>query len=97
MSTTTTDAQAVDTSVTTPITKDANSGWACVVIPGSAELFGTGKPVKVAATADGHRFEATMLPIGNGTHMLPLRAAVRKAIGRDVGDTITVRLRQRSA
>ncbi len=41
------------------------------------------------ASIEGYNFQATMLPIG-GMHMLPLRAAVLKAIKLDVGDTVTV-------
>ncbi|ADD45559.1 DUF1905 domain-containing protein [Stackebrandtia nassauensis] len=95
MTTTTRTPRSIDETITATITKDGNSGWACVVLPGSAQRFGTGKAVKVAGTADGHPFEATMLPIGGGTHMLPLRAALRKTAGKDVGDEITIRLRQR--
>ena len=32
---------------------------------------------------------------GDGTHKLPMKAAVRKAIGKEAGDTVTVRLEER--
>jgi hypothetical protein len=31
----------------------------------------------------------------NGTHKLPVKADVRRAIGKEVGDTVTVRLEER--
>ncbi|MEO7911041.1 MAG: DUF1905 domain-containing protein [Roseiflexaceae bacterium] len=76
---------------TAKITKDKNSGWTCVVWPESVGFFGTGKSVKVTATIDGHDFQATFLPIG-GMHMLPLRATVLKAIDKQVGNIVEVRL-----
>lgn len=74
------------------ITADSNSGWACVVVPSSQEQFGTGKPVKVVGLVDGHEIEATMLPIGNGRHMVPIKAAVRKAIAKGIGDQVRLEI-----
>jgi hypothetical protein len=88
-------AQDIDLSFTAEITADGNSGWACVVVPSSGEYFGTKKAVKVGGTVDGHPFQATMLPIGGGNHMLPLRAALRKAVGKDKGEKVAVKLDQR--
>lgn len=76
------------------ITKDGNSGWTCVEWPESVRALGTGKSVKVTAAIDGHEFQATFLPIG-GLHMLPLRAAILKAIEKQVGDTVEVCLKER--
>ncbi len=85
----------IDTTFTTTITTEANSGWTCVVMPDSGTFFGTRKAVKVSGTIDGHPFEATMLPMGDGTHMVPLKAALRKTIGKTLGDTATVQLTER--
>ncbi|MFI6390639.1 DUF1905 domain-containing protein [Nonomuraea sp. NPDC050547] len=88
-------AEPIDTTFTAPVVADSNSGWPCVRMPGSAGLFGTGKAVKVAGTVDGHAYEATLLPIGGGSHMMPLRAPFRKIIGKGLGDEVTVHLTRR--
>jgi hypothetical protein len=85
----------IDVTFTTTITTEANSGWTCVVMANSGEFFGTRKAVKVAGTIDQHPFAATLLPMGDGTHMVPLKAALRKALGKGPGDTTTVHLGQR--
>jgi Domain of unknown function (DUF1905) len=92
MATTPTD---IDTTFTAKMTTENNSGWTCVVMPESGDFFGTRKAVKVAGLIDGHPFQATLLPIGDGTHMVPLNAALRKTIGKTLGDTTTVQLTQR--
>nr|WP_276611030.1 DUF1905 domain-containing protein [Kineococcus siccus] len=65
-------------------------------LPGSHELLGTRRAVRVAGTIDGQPFAATLLPSGTGPHRLPLRAGLRTAAGRDrAGELLTVRLLQR--
>ncbi|WP_241992298.1 DUF1905 domain-containing protein [Cryobacterium lyxosi] len=87
--------QNIDTTFTATVTTERNSGWTCVVMPESGVFFGTRKPVKVAGTIDGHPFTATLLPMGDGTHMVPLKAALRKTIGKVIGDEAEVHLDQR--
>lgn len=84
----------LDLTFTTKITNDKNSGWTCVIWPESVKMLGTGNSVKVTAVIEGHEFQASFLPIG-GMHMLPIRAAVMKAIGKQVGDEVTVNLIER--
>ncbi|WP_026876328.1 DUF1905 domain-containing protein [Jiangella gansuensis] len=74
---------------------DTPGGWAVVTVPASGELFGTRRPVKVTGTLDGQAFQATLLPQGDGTHMLPIRAALRAATGKGSGDEVAVHLDQR--
>lgn len=65
--------------------------WSCVEIPDSAELFGTGRTVRVDATVDDVRLEDVgAMPTGTGGHMVSLSAKVRRALGKDVGDTVDV-------
>lgn len=87
--------QTIDVTFTAEVIPDSNSGWPCVQMPDSAEFFGTGKAVKVAGKVDGHAYEASMLPVGGGVHMMPLRAAFRKTLKKDVGDKVTVELTKR--
>ena len=87
--------QTLDHTFTAPIEKDGAYATYVTVV-GSQDLLGTGRPVKVSGTVDGHPFDATLMPSGNGPHWLPLRAAICKAIGKhDAGDRITVHLQQR--
>jgi hypothetical protein len=69
--------------------------WSCVEVPGSVELFGTGKSVKVVATVDGEPLTAGLMPTGVGGHMLSISAKLRKKLGKDLGDPVTVHLTER--
>jgi len=70
--------------------------WACVEMPGSADFFGTGKAVRVDAVVDDVPLDNVGLMVtGRGGHMLSLSAKVRKRLGKDLGDTVEVRLTRR--
>ncbi|MEE6282289.1 DUF1905 domain-containing protein [Georgenia sunbinii] len=69
--------------------------WTCVVVPGSAEMLGTRRAAKVVGTVDGAALSTSLMPVGDGRHMLPVKAAILKAIGKGVGDGVDVHLTQR--
>ena len=69
--------------------------WSCVQIPGSVELFGTGKAVRVVAQVDDQPVTAGLMPTGTGGHMLSISAKLRKKLGKDLGDNVTVMLSER--
>lgn len=60
-----------------------------------AERFGTRGLVKICGAIDGHPFDGALMAQGDGTHRLPVRTTLRKAIGKEAGDTVHVRIDER--
>jgi len=70
--------------------------WSCVEIPGSADLFGTGKSVRSDARIDEVVLKNVgTLPTGDGGHMVSLNAKVRKQLGKGIGDVVEVTIIKR--
>lgn len=73
----------------------AKGGHTYVIWPESASFFGTKGLVKVKGTMDNCPFQTTFMALGDGNHKLPVKAEIRKAMGKEVGDEITIHLTER--
>jgi len=74
---------------------DNPGAWTCVVLDDVQQLFGTRGLVKIRGSIDGVTFDGALMAQGDGTHRLPVRASLRKAIGKEAGRTVHVVIHER--
>jgi hypothetical protein len=69
----------------------ATSPIVIAVVPFDIEaVFGVKNRVDVRGKIDGHSFERTLLPLGDGKHYFMLNAKILKAIGKKMGDEVII-------
>lgn len=73
----------------------SKAGWTYVVWEESAAFFKTRGLVKVRASVDGFPFESSFMAIGGGRHKLPLKGDLLARLGKQTGDSVTIRLGER--
>jgi len=66
-------------------------GWLGFELPPvSAEFFGTRRQVAISATVDDTTFQTVAFPTGDGRHYAFVNADLRKRLGVDEGDLVSV-------
>jgi hypothetical protein len=73
--------------------------WVIAVAPlNTLKIFGTKKHVRTKGTIDGYSYKGiSLMPLGDGIHFLPIKNEIRKAIKKNVGDTVAISLEQDKA
>ena len=67
--------------------------WAFLVLPADASAkLPTRSMTTVDGTLEGHPFQATLEPDGQGSHWLKVGRALREAAGAAVGDTVSLEI-----
>jgi hypothetical protein len=72
---------------------ESENGGVFVIIPFDVkEAYGTRGQVKVLVTFDGFPYRGSLVPMGEGQHLLGVPKQIRGAIGKTWGNTVAVAL-----
>ncbi len=74
--------------------RSAGGGGCYVEIPFDVEETFGAKRVKVQATIDGELYRGTLVRMGGPTHILVVLKAIREKIGKGVGESVRVVIRE---
>ena len=81
---------------TAKLEKSPNKGgWTYVIWPEAAEVLGTHGAAKIRGKIDGHAIETSVMAMGGGKQMIPIKSDVRKAIKKEAGDMVEIELLER--
>jgi hypothetical protein len=65
--------------------------WTVVRVPFDIKkLWGSGGYARIIGDIDGMPFKGTLMPMGDGIHCFPVKAEMRKKLGKDAGDPVSV-------
>ncbi len=76
------------------IVEAASKGGAYIEIPFNVEEVYGAKRVKVKATFDGIEYRGSLVRMGTECHILGITKAIRKQLGKSIGDTVLVTLKE---
>jgi len=71
-----------------------NNGWYYVAVPQKLSKKYRSKAdrglIAITATIEGTHWETSLLPMGDGSHFIPISQKIRSKYGYDVGDKLEV-------
>lgn len=69
-------------------------GWSYVRVPAKITVAAKCKGfVSIHAVVDGREYDRSLIPIGDGSHMIVISRAMQRELGKMLGDTLEVTVR----